>query len=723
MAYATKYRTSFKDIYDRAVQIDFQYDGWGGGVTTVRSASAEIEWHADNPLSIIRGSSASIQLYEFTSGQFDEFFTINQKQCRVYISIDSSAYWYGFVLAGDYQRPYKPAPSAVMVTAVDGLGLLRGVPYLNSGAMYSDRARVFDTLRRALIKTGLDLTYIERVNVYENSMTSGAGYSPLYQSYIDNYTFYDRDTLEPDSCYTVIEKCLKIFNAYIFQENGKWNIARVPELVSACNYRAMNTAGTVTASGSSDYYKALSSNSASSSNFLRFINNNALIKANIVKSRLNLTRIWDKRLIMDPGFEEADASTDFWTAYSSCVSTLAKTTANGYAMKLTAASSDYMQYSRSFGASTGITGAQGRFHITGRFMIDPTSDTGPFQAYGIQVYLDGASNYYQDSAGAWVTSGYTYTGLQPDEWNDIDLYTDNIPAGTYEVKIRLWAQVYNMGSGGYVWYDDVQVEWLSTNSDVPSLDIEYTIDENNLYGEQSDETLGVIDSYVTNTSQMWLNTLSLASEAQANIWEIGDAYSKNLWKLYSDVYMATYMRPALCYQGVLKGQFNYYKALSDGTRRLQGLNVRYNIAASTWDGEWAELNYPGYAETEVTAFTNGTGANAWNTFTDNTESFTATYDNTGSGSSPTLYSYINSITCEDDAKYRIEISITDNSAIGGAYFTFVWGVQSEAGLTDGDIFYFDLVTPASQPRIESLVDPGADIDYTIGVVIKKHYGL
>jgi hypothetical protein len=279
-----------------------------------------------------------------------------------------------------------------------------------------------------------------------------------------------------------------------------------------------------------------------------------------------------------------------------------------------------------------------------------------------------------------------------------------------------------MGGGGTIYYDNVQVKYISSQKEEDSRDRVYTVNADNMYSDNDSIEIYLSDSVYANTQQLWKNTLSLGSAVAANTWSVADSYLKNLYKLFIDTYIATYMRPAICYQGTMRGQFNYYKALYDGTRRAHGTSVMYNLEESSWSGEWVGINSPGYSEELVTDFTNGSGGYTFTTFTDNGDlTFTAAYNNVG-GSPETKKAILNNITTESESKYRIEVSIVDNGT-SSAQIDLVWDTQSETNLSDGDLFYMNSVSPAAAPYFNVIVPPASSANYTIGISIKKHYGI
>ncbi len=667
MAFATKYHYTFKDYYNRTVLVNLQFDGFGGSSTELIGAGLEISWNSNTNdiYKPIRASVATIGVYQSTNTQLDEFFDITQTECRVQVTIGGSDYWYGFILSGMYQRPYKAAPNYVQLTAVDQVGILHQVEYKNSGAIYQGRANALTIINNCLLKTGLSLNVIDMVNVYEDSMTATAPNSSLQKTFIDQELFLDHETYVADNCYDVIEKILTIYNAVIFQEDAAWQIIRVPETFQALNYRIYNSSLALQSSGSVDNVKTLSANNAAASDFLRFINNDAIISATLPQAKITFDRPLMNQLLLDTGFENSSAISDLYTDTNSIGSYVTENDGNRVLRLEWKDNGYYLEYKTAWHETVSLVGDNSQnFKITGRYKAElPAPGVNPGFIYPPEVVIDNGSNeYMNDDDGSWlIDTGWPYnpTDIRVDDeqWHDFEYETDDIPAGNWDVKIRFLI----FQDVDYVRWDNVNIYFQGALVNEAE---EITINADNLYGDvDSAVTLYVTDSDVINSQELDKNALSLTAEAVADTWQsLAGSVSKELYLLCQDVYKANYMSPKRIYQGVLKGQFNYYKSLYDSDNRYFPARVRYNVVDSTWDGEWVNINRLWSADI-VGTFSNGSpsGSDSYDTFSTSANQV----DIIKTQGSAIDRASLTSTSVTAGTRYRLRVTIVDNEVAPG----------------------------------------------------------
>ena len=716
MAFGTKYRYEFADYYDRAVRIDLQLDGYTGAVTDLNGRGASLEYMGEdgNPLKVVRGSNLTLNVYEDEAGDLDELLSITQQEMKVVVTIDTNAFWSGWVLVGDYQRPYTEAKNVlVSIPCVDGLGLLRGIDYVDSsGSIYTGRSTIIQVLIRALAKTGFTFGFVDKVNIYEENMDVGTAYSPLTQSYVDNELFYDHTTLQPDSCYDVIEKVLTPFSACIFQYRGEWWIHRVPDFYASTYTRTINSSGTITASGTTNPVKSLSANTAAAGDYLRFIGSNAIIKGNVSKSKVIMTEYINRQLILDNSFEMADDVSDYWTVTGS--TTITNMFEGGRALQVY--NSQTATYNTTWGATAGVSG--GRFRVKAREKFFKGAAALPNDIGYITIKLDGTTDYLLNRDGEWVESSPAMITESSDVeiWNSIDIVSDTLPAGTYEVSVIIYG-----GPGPlYTYWDDIEIYYIA-NQLAEVISTKTEIESLNMYGENADIELYINDSTRSNTQILWKSCISLASEVAAESWVTrNSSLADTLANHCRNVFYATFVRPARVLQGTLKGQLLYANIISDGTYRYHPTRTTYEMLSCETNGEWIQLNYPGFAEEEIEDITSADSPNNMAVSDNGDGSWDFYYDNTGE-----VTSRDGIVNISGDFQigfwYKIICNITDNGSSGTITIDFNWGNQSETSLSGNNTIY--LYSQNLNPQIQFNMAGLSEADYTIALSIKKYYAV
>ena len=257
MALAEKYRCDFKDYYSNDVRVSIYQEGFSGSVTEVTPAKnpLTIEWPGTRGdiYHPVRGATATFNCYASENDQFNEFFDGASKEYRMDVRVDGSTYWRGWLMLEDYQESFNSPPYIVSIQAYD-FGYLQRIKWNKS---YHGDDDALSVLFKLVNETGILQNIRESVNIYEDSTTSGAGYSPFDQTNIHQNSFMD-DSWDSISCYDALTKILRSFNAVLYQENGVYNIVRVPDLTASRNWREYEDASTLVDSGSEDMRSALS---------------------------------------------------------------------------------------------------------------------------------------------------------------------------------------------------------------------------------------------------------------------------------------------------------------------------------------------------------------------------------------------------------------------------------------------------------------------------------
>ena len=226
------------EIWDTAyVGASTLFDPGGNGFT--------IHWsgEAQERLTEIIGSECTITMNLITATH-DGFLTdlVSSAEGRFFLKITYGAtpalFWGGVILADNSQLPDEYHPQ-FEISAVDGLGALKSLPYKNGTVAYFGDVRIGQHVVNCLKK----LSYIAdffpvgntllKISVDWWESTMGAVTSttdPFYKSWIDHATWWDYDNKGQQkflSCYDVLKHIMTAFGARIYQVEGSFWIEQI----------------------------------------------------------------------------------------------------------------------------------------------------------------------------------------------------------------------------------------------------------------------------------------------------------------------------------------------------------------------------------------------------------------------------------------------------------------------------------------------------------------
>lgn len=176
----------------------------------------------------INGSECTIKIHAPKDGSFQlsNIYTTDEREWMVVIS--GSWNWSGFIIPDSCQEPFMPLPYDVEITATDGLGALKDVPFeaIIEGTGIN---REVNILTNALSQTGLSLKLLTAVNTSEENMDlTGTNKSPLYNSSI-NITAFRNEDRTWQSSHEVIRSIVERWSCRLRQWNGVWELVNTLE--------------------------------------------------------------------------------------------------------------------------------------------------------------------------------------------------------------------------------------------------------------------------------------------------------------------------------------------------------------------------------------------------------------------------------------------------------------------------------------------------------------
>ncbi|WP_202703158.1 hypothetical protein [Flavobacterium sp. UGB4466] len=175
---------------------------------------------AKDKLSVV-GSSLEFDIahIENIDAKFIRFFTGNEIRFKAELrnQSDDSLIWSGYLIPDTYDEPYTNEVVFVKMTAMCGLGRLKG-KYLPDD-YYRDEKSVIDILCKILSLTNIGL------NVYFNPAIENSVQKDYDLIFLDTSDFYvnDKKTKKQDA-YAILDQLMQDMLCVCFQADNRWNI-------------------------------------------------------------------------------------------------------------------------------------------------------------------------------------------------------------------------------------------------------------------------------------------------------------------------------------------------------------------------------------------------------------------------------------------------------------------------------------------------------------------
>lgn len=176
----------------------------------------------DNKLSPLRGSQATMQFVTDDNFKLSDLYTDQEMKFIVTVYKDSVVKWKGFVIPDGCSEPFIDPPYPVTVKAIDGIGVLKNIPFVTvtGGVKY----RFLTVIRTCLNMLNLNMNINTIQDLEYDGMASGGDPLNLTYTYAERF-IDDVENLTPMNCGEVLESVLKQFNSILVQHNGEWVIA------------------------------------------------------------------------------------------------------------------------------------------------------------------------------------------------------------------------------------------------------------------------------------------------------------------------------------------------------------------------------------------------------------------------------------------------------------------------------------------------------------------
>lgn len=244
MAYFEKYFFTFYADRDTRI-VDGVPDEYLCNILQLDYAGEPIEIQAQqNPIQItyqntsnlkldpIMGSECTLNLIATEDFQLEQLYTENEREFMVQVYRNMDLIWTGFIIPDGCQEAFTFAPYPISLNAVDGLGLLKNLSYVqNDGNFYLGKQSFLEVINACLIRLDAPSLVLNTcVNIYDVTMTQGDAFDPLAQSFVNSERYLKDDQFTPMNCEEVLKSILEEWTAVMVQSEGEWYIFRPTEL-------------------------------------------------------------------------------------------------------------------------------------------------------------------------------------------------------------------------------------------------------------------------------------------------------------------------------------------------------------------------------------------------------------------------------------------------------------------------------------------------------------
>jgi len=230
MAYGVKYRLEFSDIQGNQRKIEILKKDYNSTVFPMicDGEPMTIEWKADDDIyEPLVGSSATLNLKVTNDVTYDNFFEYDEREYKLILYFQESVgvwsiYWAGFITNDVYQEAIITPPYNIELTAIDGLGQLKGFnTWLPDTLDESKNTFLWEFIYQNLAQLGLDFDIW-----ISNDIRSGisGNWSNIYEDLLiktNAYITKDNDILDAKK---VLRSIMIATNVKIFQSYGRWYI-------------------------------------------------------------------------------------------------------------------------------------------------------------------------------------------------------------------------------------------------------------------------------------------------------------------------------------------------------------------------------------------------------------------------------------------------------------------------------------------------------------------
>lgn len=242
MAYNERYFTSFYGTSDKRTEADpdlfemriLELDGVDAPEELEAAENPVVINYtnsSDNKLMPLRGSWLDAQLLATVDFQLEDLYTENERRWLIQVDRNGSRIGNWFIIPDGCQEQFYFPPYVVSINAVDGLGLLKNLSFVqNDGNLWIGKMTWIEVIYACLNRVGVpDMDIYTCVNIYPTGVTQGDAIDPFAITFVDAERYLKDDGITPMNCQEVLESVLQEWTACIIQSEGHWWIYRPTE--------------------------------------------------------------------------------------------------------------------------------------------------------------------------------------------------------------------------------------------------------------------------------------------------------------------------------------------------------------------------------------------------------------------------------------------------------------------------------------------------------------
>lgn len=237
MAYYLHHTCTFYNCLNENLLIElYKKDVVPAQVTALLANSFSVQYPTGNgdkfDAIISCEAKLNISLYSDNTEEFDDFIVTYADEWKMIAYDDGQVVFVGFLTPGEGRAEFQDKPYDITLSAVDGLGLLKGEPLTKlNNDRFTGVNLIIDYIIAILNRTNLILNVRLFSNIVESSMqdrTQNTQADTFNQTGLHARTFLKNAT-EFYDCYTCLERILSQYFT-IYQHEGVWTIVRIGEL-------------------------------------------------------------------------------------------------------------------------------------------------------------------------------------------------------------------------------------------------------------------------------------------------------------------------------------------------------------------------------------------------------------------------------------------------------------------------------------------------------------
>lgn len=239
MAYGLHYILEAQGKSELVFTIEISEDGYAGSTETMECSTSPFVQNLlannDDPFLPILGSTISISavLDDVYATNIPDFLTSDDRKYWVKLKVGSALIWQGFLLNDNFQIPFTTGIPVINFDCVDGLAMLKDVPYVPLNPDINDNETILQVIQTCLQVIGLPDGYF--LNICVSFFATGMvtrGDDPANEPFSQIY-MPPRNWLKDDmtyrSCYDILHDIMISFGCQLQQAGGQWYISSTNE--------------------------------------------------------------------------------------------------------------------------------------------------------------------------------------------------------------------------------------------------------------------------------------------------------------------------------------------------------------------------------------------------------------------------------------------------------------------------------------------------------------